>query len=56
VAQQQTLGMQQIAQVMTAVQQAMRQTLMGTRQAEQAAQGLLTLAQSLQQSIAVYRP
>lgn len=54
-AQQQTLGMQQIAQAMTAIQQAMRQTLMGTRQAEQAAQGLLTLAQSLQQAIAVYR-
>jgi hypothetical protein len=33
----------------------MLQTLMGTRQAEQAAQGLLTLAQSLQQAIAVYR-
>jgi methyl-accepting chemotaxis protein len=54
-AQQQTLGMQQIAQAMTAIQQAMTQTLMGTRQAEQAANGLLTLAQSLQQSIAVYR-
>ena len=35
--------------------QAMTQTLQGTRQAEQAAQGLLTLAQSLQQSITVYR-
>jgi methyl-accepting chemotaxis protein len=54
-AQQQALGMQQIAQAMTATQQAMRQTLMGTRQAEQAAQGLRTLAQSLQQAIAVYR-
>jgi methyl-accepting chemotaxis protein len=54
-AQQQTLGMQQIAQAITAIQQAMTQTLMGTRQAEQAAQGLLALAQSLQQSIAVYR-
>jgi methyl-accepting chemotaxis protein len=54
-AQQQTLGMQQIAQAMTAIQQAMTQTLMGTRQAEQAAQGLLTLAQSLQQAIATYR-
>jgi methyl-accepting chemotaxis protein len=54
-AQQQTLGMQQIAQAMTAIQQAMTQTLMGTRQAEQAAQGLLSLAQSLQQAIAVYR-
>jgi NO-binding membrane sensor protein with MHYT domain len=54
-AQQQTLGMQQIAQAMTAIQQAMTQTLLGTRQAEQAAQGLLSLAQSLQQSITVYR-
>lgn len=54
-AQQQTLGMQQIAQAMTAIQQAMTQTLIGTRQTEQAAQGLLALAQSLQQAIAVYR-
>ena len=54
-AQQQTLGMQQIAQAMTAIQQAMTQTLQGTRQAEQAAQGLLTLAQSLQRAIATYR-
>jgi NO-binding membrane sensor protein with MHYT domain len=54
-AQQQTLGMQQIAQAMTSIQQAMRQTLLGTRQAEQAAQGLHTLAQSLQQAIAVYQ-
>jgi methyl-accepting chemotaxis protein len=54
-AQQQTLGMEQIAQAMTAIQQAMTQTLVGTRQAEQAAHGLLTLAQSLQQAIAVYR-
>ena len=54
-AQQQTLGMQQIAQAMTAIQQAMRQTLLGTRQTEQAAQGLLTLAQLLQHAIAVYR-
>jgi methyl-accepting chemotaxis protein len=54
-ARQQTLGMEQISQAMTAIQQAMKQTLVGTRQAEQAAQGLLTLAQSLQKAIAVYR-
>jgi len=54
-AQQQTLGMQQIAQAMTAIQQATTQALAGTQQAEQAAQDLYTLAQSLQQSIAVYR-
>jgi methyl-accepting chemotaxis protein len=34
---------------------ARQQTLVGTRQAEQTAQGLLSLAHSLQQSIAVYR-
>ncbi len=54
-AQQQTLGMQQIAQAITAIQQAMTQTLLGTRQTEHAAQGLHSLAQSLQQAIAVYR-
>jgi NO-binding membrane sensor protein with MHYT domain len=54
-ARQQTLGMEQISQAMTAIQQAMTQALVGTRQAEQAAQGLHSLAQSLQQAIAVYR-
>ena len=54
-ARQQTLGMEQISQAMTAIQQATQQTLIGTRQAEQAAQGLHTLAQSLQQAIAVYQ-
>jgi methyl-accepting chemotaxis protein len=54
-AQQQTLGMQQIAQAMAAIQQAMSQALEGTRQTEEAAQGLLTLSQSLQQAITVYR-
>jgi methyl-accepting chemotaxis protein len=54
-AQQQTAGMSQIGQAMGAIQQATTQALASTRQAERAAQDLHTLAQSLQQAIAVYR-
>jgi methyl-accepting chemotaxis protein len=54
-AQQQTVGMLQIRQAMGSIQQATTQALASTRQAERAAQDLHTLAQSLQQNIAVYR-
>jgi methyl-accepting chemotaxis protein len=54
-AQQQTAGMVQIGQAMGAIGQATTQALASTRQAERAAQDLHTLAQSLQQNIAVYR-
>ncbi len=54
-AQQQTAGMEQISQAMTSIQQATTQALASTRQAERAAQDLHTLAQSLQQTISVYR-
>jgi methyl-accepting chemotaxis protein len=54
-AQQQTAGMGQIGQAMGAIGQATTQALASTRQAERAAQDLHTLAQSLQQNIAVYR-
>jgi methyl-accepting chemotaxis protein len=54
-AQQQTAGMTQIGQAMTAIQQATVQALASTRQAERTAQDLHALAQSLQQAIAVYR-
>jgi methyl-accepting chemotaxis protein len=40
---------------MVAIQQATGQALVGTRQAEQAAQDLQNLAHSLQQAITVYR-
>ena len=54
-AQQQTVGMEQVGQAMANIQQATTQALAGTRQAERAAQDLHTLAQSLQQAVAVYR-
>ncbi len=54
-AQQQTAGMAQIGQAMSAIQQATAQALASTRQAERAAQDLHTLARSLQQAIAIYR-
>lgn len=54
-AQQQMQGMAQIAQAISSIQQATAQTLASTCQAEQAAQSLLSLAQSLQEAIAVYR-
>ena len=54
-AQQQTAGMDQIAQAMTAIQQATTQALASTRQAERAAQDMHTLAQALQKTIARYR-
>jgi methyl-accepting chemotaxis protein len=54
-AQQQTAGMEQIGQAMTAIQQATTQTLASTRQAEQAAQDLHALARSLQTTVALYR-
>jgi methyl-accepting chemotaxis protein len=53
-AHQQTAGMEQIGQAMTAIKQAVTQTMASTRQAERAAQDLHTLAQSLQKAIAVY--
>jgi methyl-accepting chemotaxis protein len=54
-AQQQTVGMEQIGQAMLSIHEATKQALASTRQAERAAQDLHTLAQSLQQTIAVYR-
>lgn len=53
-AHQQTIGMEQILQAMKAIQQAATQTLASTRQAEQAARDLHALAQTLQQTVAVY--
>jgi methyl-accepting chemotaxis protein len=54
-ARQQTTGMEQIGQAMTAIQQSTSQALASTRQAERAAKDLHELAQSLQQTIDVYR-
>jgi methyl-accepting chemotaxis protein len=54
-AQQQTAGMEQIGQAMGSIAQATTQALASTRQAERAAQDLHVLAQSLQQSVTVYR-
>ncbi|MDW8404180.1 methyl-accepting chemotaxis protein [Chloroflexus sp.] len=54
-AQQQMVGMEQIGQAMSNIQQATAQALASTRQAERAAQDLHTLAQKLQQTVAVYR-
>ncbi len=54
-AQQQTVGVEQVAQAMASIQQATTQALASTRQAERAAQDLHTLAQSLQKAIAAYR-
>lgn len=54
-AQQQTAGMEQIGDAMVAIQQATNQTRMSTRQAEQAAQSLHELAQTLQRTVAKYR-
>lgn len=53
-AQQQTAGIEQIGQAMIAIQQSSTQTLTSTRQAEQAAKDLNSLAQSLQNAIAAY--
>jgi methyl-accepting chemotaxis protein len=52
---QATAGMDQIGQAMTAIQQATNEMVSGMRQAEQAAQDLNTLAQSLQKMIALYK-
>jgi methyl-accepting chemotaxis protein len=54
-ARQQTAGMEQIGQAMTAIQQSTTQALASTRQAERAAKDLHELAQSLQQTIDIYR-
>ncbi len=54
-AQQQMVGMEQIGQAMSNIQQATTQALASTRQAERAAQDLHTLAQKLQQTVAAYR-
>jgi methyl-accepting chemotaxis protein len=54
-AQQQTAGMDQIGQAMSAIQQATTESLSSTRQAERAAKDLTSLAQSLQQVVAAYR-
>ncbi len=54
-AQQQMVGMEQIGQAMANIQQATTQALASTRQAERAAQDLHTLAQKLQQTVAIYR-
>jgi methyl-accepting chemotaxis protein len=53
-AQQQTAGIEQIGQAMSAIQQSSTQTLSSTRQAEQAAKDLNALAQSLQNAITAY--
>jgi methyl-accepting chemotaxis protein len=49
------VGMEQIGQAMANIQQATTQALASTRQAERAAQDLHTLAQKLQQTVAIYR-
>jgi NO-binding membrane sensor protein with MHYT domain len=54
-ARQQLIGMEQIGLAMTSIQQATRQALTGTQQAEQAAQHLHSLSQSLQRAIKTYR-
>jgi methyl-accepting chemotaxis protein len=54
-AHQQTAGMEQIGQAMKSIQQATTQALSSTRQAETAARDLNSLAQSLQQAVAIYR-
>jgi methyl-accepting chemotaxis protein len=54
-AQQQTSGIDQVGQALTSIQQATTQALASTRQAERSAQDLHSLAQSLQEVIAVYR-
>jgi methyl-accepting chemotaxis protein len=54
-AQQQTSGIDQVGQALTSIQQATTQALASTRQAERSAQDLHSLAQSLQEAIAVYR-
>lgn len=51
---EQMSGMEQIMQAMQAIQQASTQSLDSTRQAEQVARDLHDLAQSLQETIAVY--
>jgi methyl-accepting chemotaxis protein len=53
-AHQQKAGMEQIQQAMLAIQQATRESLASTQQAETAARDLHTLAQTLQNAIAVY--
>jgi methyl-accepting chemotaxis protein len=54
-ARQQTAGIEQVGQAMSAIQQATNQTMASTRQAERAAQDLNQLAQTLQQAVAIYQ-
>lgn len=54
-AQQQTIGMDQVGQAMTSIQQATNQSLASTRQAERAAQDLHDLAKTLQETVTAYR-
>jgi methyl-accepting chemotaxis protein len=54
-AQQQMAGMSQIGHAMSSIQQANNQALASIRQAERAAQDLHALAQSLRQTVAIYR-
>ncbi len=53
-AHQQSTGIEQIGQAVNAIRQATHQTIASTRQAERAAQDLNNLAQSLQETIAIY--
>jgi methyl-accepting chemotaxis protein len=53
-AHQQSTGIEQIGQAVNAIRQATHQTIASTRQAERAAQDLNNLAQSLQDTIAIY--
>ncbi len=53
--QQAMLGLNQIAQAMTTIQQATRQAMDSTRQTEQAARNLHTLADALQQAVKMYQ-
>ncbi len=54
-ARQQSNGMEQLITAMTAIRQAAVQTQAATRQAEQAAHGLASLAQQMQSEIARYK-
>ncbi|NJP05949.1 MAG: HAMP domain-containing protein [Chloroflexaceae bacterium] len=54
-AQQQTTGMDQVGQAMKAIQEATGQALASTRQAEVAARAMHTLAQSLEETVSIYR-
>ena len=55
IAQQQTTGMEQIAQAMDNINQATLQNLASTRQAEKSAQNLSSVAQQLEAIVTRYK-